>query len=232
MNCDRAFDLITSPSERNDSELQHHLQGCPRCRDLVEMFAPALHLLEEAGPGVAFGPDGEMLYWSSDRLDDQAPEQPQTRRGSSRYDCPEYWQAVEAQQRRRGYQEGLKVAGFLSLIALFSVGLAIIGRDNATPLAQVAAIATETCLRRDTDGKDSAPALAACIACHLDETENSKLTDDANIRVRALVQRCVTCHLELKRPGTEIADLGNSANNDDEIWGHSAGPCLRLASGG
>jgi len=229
MNCDRAFDLITSPSEQHDSELQHHLQGCPRCRDLVEMFAPALHLLEEAGPGVAFGPDGEMLYWSSDSLEGNTDAQ--TRRGASRYDSPEYWQAVEAQQRRRGYQEGLKVAAILSLIAMFSVGLAIIGRDNSTPLAQVAAITTENCLRRDTDGKATAPALAACIACHLDESENSKLTDDANIRVRALVQRCVTCHLELKRPGTEIADLGNATANDDDIWGHSGGPCLRLASG-
>lgn len=233
MNCDRAFDLITSPSERHDPELQQHLQCCARCRDMAELFEPALHLLEDSGPGVAFGPDGEMLYWSSEALDEEGCSEQPRRVRPSRYDSPEYWQAVEAQQRRLGYQEGLKVAAVLMLIAVFSVGIAIIGRDSSSPFAQVAAIASEDCLRRETHGKETAPVLAACVACHLDETENAKLADDAAVRVRQLVQRCVTCHFELKPTTTEIADVTHpsAANNEDAIWGH-AGPCLRLVHGG
>lgn len=234
MNCDRAFDLITSPSDRDDSELKRHLQGCPRCRDLAEMLEPALHMLDDARPGAAYGSESDMGYWSSDCLDDEHNSQPKKSSHRSRYDTPEYWQAVEAQQRRRGYQEGLKVAAILLLVAVFSAGIAHIGRDTSTPLAQVAAISTEACLRRDTDGRQSAPVLAACVACHLDEQENAKLAEDSHVRVRQLVQRCVTCHLEMKQAPTEVADLRTSSttSSEEDIWGHSGGPCIRLATGG
>ncbi len=234
MNCDRAFDLITSPADRADSELQRHLQGCPRCRDLAEMLEPALHLLDDSRPSAAYGSENDASCWSSDFQENEYDSKPKGSSRRSRYDTPEYWQAVEAQQRRRGYQEGLKVAAILLLVAVFSAGIAHIGRDTSTPLAQVAAISTESCLRRDTDGRQSAPVLAACVACHLDEQENAKLAEDSHVRVRQLVQRCVTCHLEMKQSPTEVADLRTSSliTSDDEVWGHSAGPCLRLATGG
>lgn len=42
MDCDEAFQLMTDPRGAQSPALQWHLQGCPRCRQMLETLAPAL----------------------------------------------------------------------------------------------------------------------------------------------------------------------------------------------
>lgn len=46
MNCDEAFDLLTSPEGSGCKTLREHLAQCARCRDLQEAIAPALTMLD------------------------------------------------------------------------------------------------------------------------------------------------------------------------------------------
>jgi hypothetical protein len=45
MNCDQAFDVMTSSRGAHDSELHDHMQRCPRCREMHETLEPALGML-------------------------------------------------------------------------------------------------------------------------------------------------------------------------------------------
>lgn len=45
MNCDQAFDAMTDAFDAESAELQAHLAGCPRCREMRETLSPALDAL-------------------------------------------------------------------------------------------------------------------------------------------------------------------------------------------
>lgn len=47
MNCDQAFEVMTSSQRDCQRELSLHLSTCPRCREMRETLAPALHLFNE-----------------------------------------------------------------------------------------------------------------------------------------------------------------------------------------
>lgn len=42
MNCDQAFDVMTSSQRTSDRGLHAHLDGCPRCREMRQTLEPAL----------------------------------------------------------------------------------------------------------------------------------------------------------------------------------------------
>jgi len=42
MNCDQAFDVMTSSHRASDRGLHAHLDGCPRCREMRQTLEPAL----------------------------------------------------------------------------------------------------------------------------------------------------------------------------------------------
>lgn len=42
MNCDQAFDVMTSLRQTSDSGLQLHMVDCPRCRDMLHTLEPVL----------------------------------------------------------------------------------------------------------------------------------------------------------------------------------------------
>ena len=46
MNCDTAFDHMTDAELWDSPELNEHLSGCPRCRQMQETLAPALGLFD------------------------------------------------------------------------------------------------------------------------------------------------------------------------------------------
>lgn len=49
MNCDQAFERLTDPAVGCDAELEAHLYGCPRCRDMSEILEPALRFVTRSG---------------------------------------------------------------------------------------------------------------------------------------------------------------------------------------
>ena len=47
MNCDQAFDVMTSTRRASDRGLHDHLDGCPRCRVMRQTLEPALEMFSE-----------------------------------------------------------------------------------------------------------------------------------------------------------------------------------------
>ena len=47
MNCDQAFDVMTSTRRARDRALPVHLAGCPRCREMQATLEPALGLFQD-----------------------------------------------------------------------------------------------------------------------------------------------------------------------------------------
>ena len=45
MNCDQAFEVMTSSRGAHDRELHDHMGHCPRCREMHQTLEPALDLL-------------------------------------------------------------------------------------------------------------------------------------------------------------------------------------------
>lgn len=48
MNCDQAFDLMTTPPARDSHALAGHLARCRRCRDMQNALSPALESFADA----------------------------------------------------------------------------------------------------------------------------------------------------------------------------------------
>lgn len=44
MNCDQAFDQMTSSAPQESTDLREHLAQCPRCREMREVLSPAVAL--------------------------------------------------------------------------------------------------------------------------------------------------------------------------------------------
>lgn len=42
MNCDQAFDVMTSSRGARDPDLHDHMDRCPRCREMLQTLEPAL----------------------------------------------------------------------------------------------------------------------------------------------------------------------------------------------
>jgi hypothetical protein len=42
MNCDQAFETMTARDTELGHELEQHLSGCPRCREMAEVLSPVL----------------------------------------------------------------------------------------------------------------------------------------------------------------------------------------------
>ncbi len=228
MNCDQAFESLTDPAQRDATALQRHLHDCPRCRDLADALEPALQLFDDAGHAGGFA---EYEEWSPGSCDEQ--RSPANSRRQIQWSNPEELRAIDAQRRRVACREGLKVAVVLLVIGAFTAGITSIAHDSSSPLARVGEISGDECFRLNADSTEAAPTLAACVACHVDQTQAAKLSHEAQAKAQQIVQRCVVCHLE-KSSRHEIADAGD-LNLPSELaahWQRELGACIRVTSGG
>ena len=228
MNCDQAFESLTDPALRDATALQRHLHDCPRCRDLADALEPALHLFEDAGHATSLP---EYEDWSSGYCDE--PRSPAKPRRQISWNNPAELRAIDAQRRRTAWREGFKVAAILLAIGAFTAGIANIAHDSTSPLARVGEISSDACFRLNIDSTEAAPTLAACVACHVDQSEAAKLSHQAQAKAQQIVQRCVVCHLE-KSSRQEIADAGDRKLPEEFAthWERDLGACIRLTSGG
>lgn len=228
MNCDQAFESLTDPDQRNAAALQRHLHDCPRCRDLADALEPALQLFDDAGSASAFP---EYEDWSSGDCDEQrSPAKP---RRQIQWSNPAELRAIDAQSRQAAWREGLKIAAVLLAIGAFTAGVTSIARDSSSALARVGTISSDACFRLNADSTEAASTLAACVACHVDQSEAAKLSHEAQAKAQQLVQRCIVCHLET-RSRHEIADAGDLSLPSELAahWERDLGACIRLTSGG
>lgn len=65
MNCDQAFDAMTSSEWKSDTELEHHFSGCPRCREMAEVLSPLLTDLDDVREQLTSDSEGEQFAWNS-----------------------------------------------------------------------------------------------------------------------------------------------------------------------
>lgn len=190
MNCDQAFDVMTDSAQRDSAALQRHLANCPRCRDMAEAFEPALQLFDEACQSsyacLEHDDDTHCEFASTDDVNNR-------RRAANERSTPN-----ELTRRRLARMEGFKVAVVLVFVGAFTAAITRLGHESPLPLARVSEITTAGCLRQELDPQaQSAPTLAACLACHLDSAESLKVGVDARDRVHRIVRNCVVCHLEM-----------------------------------
>lgn len=66
MNCDQAFDVITSSRRTSDHELLVHLSGCPRCREMQVTLEPALGMFRADTPAITSRSPWEVASEGSD----------------------------------------------------------------------------------------------------------------------------------------------------------------------
>lgn len=223
MNCDQAFDALTDNDLRGSNELIQHLDGCPRCRDMADMLDPALDLFDDvleasgefetSAPADNFGNE----YSDSAELAPTSEHAPST----SPRTANRPW--LQTSQRRAASQrDGFRVAAFLMLIAVLMAAMVNVergSRNNAVAISLPA-----DCQRSTTTESSSDNVVAGCVACHLRAASLADLEPAQRVHARQLVQRCVSCHLDMT---TEqyLAEL--SADTTGEL---KSAPSFQLAS--
>jgi hypothetical protein len=167
MNCDIAFDLMTSADRRDDPALVRHLEHCPRCRQMQETLSPALDWLSA-------GADGGWL-----------PEPP-AGQGAAPLLSSQAVRIAEAAARDLSQRQALSApvtfrrALSIAIVLLFGIALGVAGIEARQPVADRAPAASgqlmAACLWTDAESRDrlSAPSsqsvVASCIACHVPPT--------------------------------------------------------------
>ena len=92
MNCDQAFDVMTSSDRLSDRGLHAHMADCPRCRDMRETLEPAIRMLSsdsvnprDMQPWIT-APEGcEIATHAAKRSTTSGPAQPRGLTGLWRY---------------------------------------------------------------------------------------------------------------------------------------------------
>jgi hypothetical protein len=161
MNCDRAFDLMTSPDGLNDPALARHLDVCPRCRQMQETLSPALEWFATDGGGdwATSSHSGStatpLLSLQAVRVAEAAARD------------------LSGRRSMRDWRRALSIAAML--IAGVAVGVASIdgGRPDRNPPTTSPAGLMTACLWNDPSLRARLPdassqaVVASCVMCHV-----------------------------------------------------------------
>lgn len=167
MNCDRAFDLMTSADRQDDPELLRHLEHCPRCREMQETLSPALEWLS-VGPqpewsdlGLAPSETGPLLSAQAVRIAEDAARDLAARRALS----------LPAVYRR---------AISIAVVLMCGIALGMAGLDgnrgSSERPADLAGGSLSACLWTSENGRSQLPnssaqaVVASCVVCHVPPT--------------------------------------------------------------
>jgi hypothetical protein len=168
MNCNDAFDRLTSPDAALDVELQRHLAECRRCRAMQETLSPALEWLTESplrSEGTVESSDRRSPFLSEEAV--QVAERAARRLMSSRASSP------PSGARRRSIAFWFAAGASLCLLALAVLPSRSSSADPAR--SAVSPPSSTGCLWFDSASSNSnrhlsAPAdevVSTCVACHL-----------------------------------------------------------------
>ena len=206
MNCDQAFDALTSHGAAQNEALARHLETCPRCCDMADVFSPALEL---------FAPvflEGEPLGETAS-LSETVPQL----RPSSDWTDTAPWQK-NVRSARRVRRDGVKIVGAVALVALLTVAFSRIGRDDSNS-GFVNSLAAAECLRESTEPMKSSQAVPACVSCHLQLTA-IHVSQPAQVKAEGVIRSCVDCHLA---ETTNHAQLRVAAAEDSCLFRSTGG---------
>lgn len=201
MNCDQAFDALTSHEASENEALAGHLDSCPRCRDMADVLSPALELFAPATLEEQSAASGEAVEPAMSRSPSaSAPE------SADWIDQAPWRSSVRSARHTR--RDGLKIVGAIALVALLTVGFASIGRDGSSGF--LSSVSAAECIRDSADPIPAEKAVAACVSCHLQLTE-SQLSEPAQVKAEAAILKCVDCHMaagsDLKLASAKMACL-------------------------
>lgn len=185
MNCDQAFDALTSREASQNGTLADHLETCPRCCDMADVLSPALELFAPATLEEQATDSGKTNSSSIHRS---------TVPGSENADWVDTapWRN-SVQSARRARRDGLKIVGAVALVALLTVGFASLGRDGSQS-GLLSPLAAAECIRKSPDPMTPETAVAACVSCHL-QLADSQRDAPAQVNAKAAILKCVDCHM-------------------------------------
>lgn len=197
MNCDQAFEALTDTKLRDSAPLIRHLDQCPRCRDMADMLDPALDLFGEVVEAREEWEPTSLEAASEDRASDstylRTPDRQKAER--SRPVVPSRPWLNYSGRRSTAQKDGLRVAAFLMVIAVMMAAMVNVGRNSQSNA--VAVSLPESCQRSEPTESTADNVLAGCVACHLKAESLASLQPQQQTRATQLVQRCVTCHLDM-----------------------------------
>lgn len=163
MNCDDAFDQLTTLGAQDDAALQRHLAGCPRCRDMQETLSPALDGFAAAAESDFAAIETRPSYLTEDAV--QLAERTARRlsRESANTRCSP-WPRVRL--------TAFTAAACVAAICLFAVFWPAARRNLTDRSFGPAPRSPHAICNRTTLGDSSLPrtaeqVIATCIACHL-----------------------------------------------------------------
>lgn len=197
MNCDQAFDVMTSPERSDSRALSHHLDACRRCRQMYETLEPALGLFAAVEKDRA------------ERLREGSIPGPSAPVELARLMASRWSQArvspVSERPRRRLWG-GLVAASVAGL--LLSMGLGALSPDSATEPHDSASGCTW--LDRDSvrRGGSADAVVVSCARCHLSRASES-VQPEANMREVSRVYE------ELIRASQAAADWAGATH---DVW--------------
>lgn len=163
MNCDEAFELLTSRDGRTSESLDAHLQRCPRCREMQETLSPALDWLawdaespasDQRGPATAFAP---LLTAQAVKIAEDA--------------------ALRLPRRRSERLAWWRQFGLITAIALSGVMVGLFSAQERPPRAESAAMGhdpllaaclwTSPGLRSSLHDPSARSVVVSCVMCHV-----------------------------------------------------------------
>jgi hypothetical protein len=167
MNCDIAFDLMTSADRRDDPGLLRHLEHCPRCRQMQDTLSPALDWLS----------DSSVANW---------PQQPPATSGTAPLLSLQAVRIAESAARELSLRQALSApatfrrALSVAIVLLFGIALGVAGFETRPPAPDpgptVSGQLVAACLWTDAETRGrqvvstSQAVVASCIACHVPPT--------------------------------------------------------------
>ena len=223
MNCDEAFDFLTTPNNRPNKQFEGHLAMCPRCRQMKETLEPALAMFNtnaaaEGHAQIDFLLNEELPQHETFRQDTVSAETVQLAESTAAEfsaQVPPGWPRLRKAAALVGSQVALIFLG-----AVIAFGLFHIPEDLQTSSM---AVASETCLWQNSNRTDQLPngdphtVASTCLRCHWKEASASKpvtihraatvsSTDclwvsrpgpspEFEITARSMILSCMGCHL-------------------------------------
>jgi len=215
MNCDQAFDALTDNQLRNSDSLIQHLDSCPRCRDMADMLDPALDLFGDVlqASGEFEAPTQTESFEIDYSTNSESQPNPETSSSGKPRTANRPW--LQTSQRRAASQrDGFRVAAFLMLIAVMMAAMVNVergGRNDAVAITLPA-----DCQRSSDTESASDNVVAGCVACHLNSESLASLQPTQRTHARQLVQRCVSCHLDMTTD-QYLAELSSDAHTTSEV---------------